>query len=151
MQRSHTSKLMLLISEPTSAWWRTPSDERRQYRRRYDALPDAHAKKLARQKAYYRRHRERRLSLQRTINHGCTPEAYAAMWAEQDGKCASCGRAETGRYKGKLKSLAVDHDHATGRIRALLCQGCNKGIGSFGHDPDRLRAAVIYLLCHLTS
>ena len=142
---------MLLICEPSNAWWNTPSEERRLYRRLYDRLPEAHAKKLSRQQAYYRRHRERRLSLQRTINYGCTPEAYAAMLAEQDAKCASCGRPETGRYKGRIKNLAVDHDHATGRIRALLCQSCKKGIGSFRHDPDRLRAAVAYLLCHSRS
>jgi len=139
---------MLLICEPSSVWWRTPSEELRQYRREYNARPEVHAKKLARQKAYYWRHRERRLGLQRTVNYGCTPDEYLAMFVGQQGKCAICRRAETRRYRGRVKNLAVDHDHETGTIRALLCGACNIGIGAFRHDPTRLRAALAYLDLH---
>lgn len=139
------------IAEPSKAWWSTPSEERRQYRREYDAQPHVRANKSARQKRYYVRNREKRLELQRTINYGIPRGTYVTMFARQEGRCAICRRAETGRYRGRIKNLAVDHDEATGRIRALLCQACNKGIGCFRHDPVRLRAAVAYLRSHATS
>jgi Recombination endonuclease VII len=135
----------MLVAEPSSAWWNTPSEERRQYRRQYNAQAEAHAKKLARQARYYYRHRERRLDIQRMINYRCTPEAYRAMLEAQGGKCAICREAPTARFKGRLKQLSVDHDHITGRIRALLCSGCNAGLGHFRNNPFFLIAAAQYL------
>ncbi len=167
-RRLPTWRSVLLIAEPSTAWWNTPSEVGRQYQREYDARPasrakrlasqrrylakpEAHAKKLARQRAYYYRHRENRLDVQRGVNYRIPRGTYEAVFIQQQGRCAICRRAERGRYKGRLKNLAVDHDHGTGQIRALLCQDCNRGIGSFRHDPDRLRAAIAYLRRHSTS
>jgi hypothetical protein len=106
---------------------------------------------LAGAKRYYYRHREKLSDLQRKINYGIPLGTYQTMFTRQNGLCAICKRVETSRYKGRIKSLAVDHDQATGKIRALLCQGCNQGIGCFRHDPNRLRAAIAYLDNHSTS
>lgn len=79
---------------------------------------------------------------------GLTPEEYQAKLAEQGGRCAICGQQERTRANNgmRIKDLAVDHDHATGRVRGLLCANCNKGIGNLGEDVDRLIAAARYLL-----
>lgn len=76
--------------------------------------------------------------------YGLTIEEYERRFAEQLGKCAICGESE---HKGKdtRKFLHVDHCHATKRIRGLLCQNCNRGIGFFRDSPDRLAAAIAYL------
>jgi len=71
-----------------------------------------------------------------------TPEQYDAMLVAQGGGCAICGTKEPGRKKGVF---AVDHDHITGKVRALLCTNCNIGIGNLGDDPVRLRTAADYL------
>lgn len=69
--------------------------------------------------------------------YGLTERELAAMLARQRGVCVICltGRAEH-----------VDHDHATGEVRGILCSGCNSGLGSFGDDPDRVYEALTYLL-----
>ena len=43
------------------------------------------------------------------------------------------------------RRIAVDHDHATGRVRGFLCNGCNIAIGMVKEDPDRLRRLAEYL------
>jgi Recombination endonuclease VII len=142
---------VLCLAEPSQAWWSTPSDELRKYRNEYNAIPANRAKKKARQKAYYYRHRERRLAAVRMVNYKIAPADFEAMLVAQDGKCAICRCAPTARYKGRLKHLAVDHDHVTGRIRALLCNGCNAGLGHFKNNPLILMAAVQYLSIHSSS
>jgi len=136
------------LAEPSRAWWTTSSDERRKYfrehYREFNATPANRAKKNARQKAYYYRHRERMLAGQRFINYNCTEAQYAAMLDGQQHKCAICGGEETATRNGRVKQLSVDHDHETGRIRALLCGGCNAGLGAFRSNPAVLEAAIAY-------
>jgi hypothetical protein len=78
----------------------------------------------------------------RQYNYGISPEQYEAMMAAQDGRCAICGTSE---WMGKDSRPHTDHDHATGVFRGILCGNCNLGVGMFGDDPARLRAAADYL------
>lgn len=71
--------------------------------------------------------------------YGITAEEADAMLVIQGGLCAICRTAPAAH---------VDHDHATGAVRALLCFGCNGGLGQFRDDPESLRAAADYVEEH---
>lgn len=81
-------------------------------------------------------------------NFGITLSDYAALAAEQDNKCAICANPETEMRNGKVKALAVDHDHATGKVRGLLCVACNTGLGKLGENRNVLLSAIRYLDKH---
>lgn len=70
--------------------------------------------------------------------YGLTEIELAAMEAAQQGICLICGEfAENG--------LFIDHCHATGVVRGLLCGQCNLGLGAFRDNPKRLLRAIWYL------
>jgi len=58
---------------------------------------------------------------------------------KQKNLCAICGKQE------KNKALAIDHNHLTGKIRGLLCQKCNRGIGCFNDETFLVQNAYGYL------
>lgn len=68
--------------------------------------------------------------------YGITREQYDNLLEAQNKKCFICKNE---------KKLVVDHDHTSGKTRKLLCDSCNKGLGSFKDNPCYLRAAVDYL------
>ncbi|MGH2812845.1 MAG: endonuclease domain-containing protein [Actinomycetota bacterium] len=61
---------------------------------------------------------------------------FDRMVATQDGLCAICR---------KKPAVQVDHDHATRRLRAILCDGCNGGLSAFYEREDLLLKAIEYL------
>jgi hypothetical protein len=68
------------------------------------------------------------------------------MLQEQGGVCAICKQPPTGKWKGKYSTrLAVDHDHATGAVRGLLCGRCNGGLGNFSDNMETMHKAMLYL------
>ena len=78
--------------------------------------------------------------------YGLTLVQYEAILKAQDGRCAICGTLRSG---GIGRHLHIDHDHVTGKVRGLLCNACNKGIGFLGDSPAGLWAAEQYLLKHM--
>jgi RNA polymerase-binding transcription factor DksA len=74
--------------------------------------------------------------------YGVSPEDFDAKLAEQGGVCAAC---KIPGWEGKGMSPHTDHDHETRIFRGVLHGNCNNGIGMFGEDPARLRAAAAYL------
>ena len=74
--------------------------------------------------------------------YGITLEKYEELFSIQNGLCEICGTAVAG---GNGKAFSVDHDHATGKIRGLLCHHCNLGLGHFKDDKEVLLKAVAYL------
>jgi hypothetical protein len=72
--------------------------------------------------------------------YGISPEDYDAMVLAQGGACAACDRTD--------QKLVVDHDHATGELRQLLCDRCNRILGFAKDDIHVLGRLVIYLQIH---
>jgi hypothetical protein len=77
--------------------------------------------------------------------YGVDLDWYNSQHAKQSGVCAICNKPETAVIHGRQMSLAVDHCHDTGKVRALLCNSCNQGIGMLKHDRDLLQKAIAYL------
>lgn len=75
--------------------------------------------------------------------YGITLAEYDLMLVEQGGVCAICGRPPK---EGKRTTrLAVDHDHTSGRVRKLLCTGCNLMIALFERKPFMFQNIKAYL------
>lgn len=72
--------------------------------------------------------------------YGLTAAQYAALKAAQGGRCALCRRAT-----GATRNLSVDHDHATGLVRGLLCRPCNDLLGHARDEIAFFERGIEYL------
>lgn len=106
------------------------------YQREWRAKNPGYAARKSRE--YYTRNPQviRQQNLRR--NYGLSVEQYEEMFAQQEGRCASCKLSSDER-------LYVDHDHGTNAVRALLCRGCNTALGHLREDPARIRALAVYI------
>ena len=80
--------------------------------------------------------------------YGITLLEYDRMLEKQGHVCAICSNPETKIVRGREAALAVDHCHETGKVRGLLCDRCNRGLGSFDDSSERLINASNYLKEH---
>lgn len=69
--------------------------------------------------------------------YGISKEDYLMMLSSQGGRCKICSTPK--------EILCVDHCHKTGKVRGLLCHGCNKGIGCLNDSIHNLQSAITYL------
>ena len=84
---------------------------------------------------------------QNVKRYGLDPEQFMSMLVRQNNACMIC------QVPFGAKAPHIDHDHACcsgGKscgqcVRGLLCADCNKGLGLFKDDPERLRSAIEYL------
>jgi hypothetical protein len=95
-----------------------------------------------------RKNTKERKEKDRDKRFGLMPGQFDRMMLEQGGRCAICREPEKifDIRTGVSRSLAIDHDHASGAVRGLLCHSCNISLGHFGDDAERLWAAIEYLL-----
>ena len=79
--------------------------------------------------------------------YGIDLKKYEEMLFIQDGGCAICNKKEDTFLKlyNCNKSLAVDHNKTTGKIRGILCENCNRAIGLLKHNTNLLENAINYL------
>lgn len=122
------------------AQWRTNNEEKRklQKKRHYEK----HKEKIdQRAKEWYNNNRERYRNNAFLRKYGISLEKYNEMRQEQFFSCVICKMTE----EQVGKNLVVDHNHATGAVRRLLCANCNVGIGFFKDNPSLLEMAANYL------
>lgn len=78
--------------------------------------------------------------------YAITKQAGIALWEGQHRACAICGTPLQHPFEsGAGETPCLDHDHNTDMVRGWLCTGCNRGLGYFYDDPERLVAAAAYL------
>lgn len=87
---------------------------------------------------------ERSKEIDRKKTYGVPYGWYAEQLAAQNGKCAICDTEEP----GGRGTFHIDHCHDSQKVRALLCQTCNLGLGHMKHDVRILEAAIQYLRQH---
>jgi hypothetical protein len=87
-------------------------------------------------------HREREKNRYKS-KYGITLEQYDYMLEVQKGQCLVCGG-----INADGKKLSVDHDHVTGRVRGLLCSGCNLALGNVKESVSTLLGLARYLYGH---
>lgn len=120
--------------KPTISQYSDKNEYQRQWRalnldkvKQYDSKRD---KEKRREKAWERR-------------YGITREDYENLLKRQGHCCAIC-KTNGVQRKGHTY-FHVDHDHSTGKVRGLLCDLCNRGLGYFKDDPYLMRKAAKYL------
>jgi hypothetical protein len=99
--------------------------------------PDKAAAIKERGAAWRKRYELRR----RAQRNGLDPDVIEKYYSDHDGRCEICGdKPDEGQ-----RDLNMDHDHASGAFRGMLCDNCNSGLGRFKDDPERLKSAIQYL------
>ena len=109
--------------------------------------PEAWALLLAKRRIYRRTHpnkREwnRKADLKKNYGKDFTVERWNEIFVAQGSCCAVCKAPTSGRKTGVW---CTDHDHNTGQVRGILCNGCNVALGQVKDDPLRLRLLAEYL------
>ena len=82
------------------------------------------------------------LNSRRLRTFGISSGDYEKMFEEQNGVCFICSKPQR---KKVHKHLFVDHCHTTNKVRALLCNNCNTGIGMFEENIQTMKDAISYL------
>lgn len=120
LKRGHYSECKTCWDERSRRWRASNPDKVKEKRKRWVSRNKDVQARLTRRSALARK-------------YGLSEKQYDDLFARQNGRCAICGEA---------KKLVVDHCHSTGRVRALLCDDCNRGLGCFKDDPVRLQKAA---------
>lgn len=104
--------------------------------------------KISRRVAPYKQYFSQRKS-QLKRKFGLTPEQYEEIGTNQGNVCAICKKPEHRKNKrGETCALSVDHNHSTGKVRELLCRGCNSALGHSQESIEVLEALIAYIRKH---
>lgn len=78
---------------------------------------------------------------QRLKQYGLSVSEFTALLAAQEGKCPVCDEC----LPNEPHLIHIDHSHATGKVRGILCRLCNIGLGYFQDDTARMERAIQYV------
>lgn len=95
-------------------------------------------------KKWRKKHKDRLRLEHIGTRYGMSELDYADLLVIQDNKCAVCKVCFN--LELQAQTPHVDHCHISGKIRGLLCRGCNSGLGQFSDSVVKLKAAIEYLL-----
>jgi len=93
-------------------------------------------------KEYYAATRKEQRNSRYKRKYGITFEEVRSLAEKQDNECAICKNPINWKDQ---RSFNVDHCHAKGEIRGILCAACNVGLGFFKDSPTLLHKAFKYL------
>jgi hypothetical protein len=126
--------------EYAKKYYRSNSDERIEYQKKYRKV---NRETILQKGREYKRDPEQA----RATKYGISTLDLELMYKRQNSQCALCGitENETG------KKLVIDHCHAEGHVRALLCNPCNLGLGHFKDNPETLEKALKYVRHHIEN
>lgn len=80
--------------------------------------------------------------------YGISLAEFNYSYRQQNGKCLICDiemKLPLRKRGQPLDVVAVDHDHVTKKVRGLICNGCNKGLGLFKDNVKILQNAIVYI------
>ncbi|HEB27012.1 MAG TPA: hypothetical protein ENI05_04450 [Porticoccus sp.] len=83
--------------------------------------------------------------------HGLTSSDYVRLLRKQNLTCVICQKGFSKKIEGQRIDVTVDHDHATGKVRGLLCGQCNMLLGQAKDNPRTLAHAINYLMTSATD
>jgi len=117
-------------------------------RKKYDEKYRKSNKGKAAKARYYKKykqnpkHKELNWKAQLKFRYNITLEDYDILLKSQNNKCAICESDSPGAKKNRF---SIDHDHESGKIRGLLCDNCNVGLGRFNDNINNLIKSIEYL------
>jgi hypothetical protein len=80
---------------------------------------------------------------------GITKQQFEQLWEKQSGKCGNSAcdsKFPKEMHSRRGHALKIDHDHATGKVRGLLCSSCNVTLGHMKDSPELLTGLLEYLI-----
>lgn len=101
-------------------------------------------KKSARSRKWHSQNKERKRNTNYNKLYGISLEEWNVMFKNQNGRCFLCEK-EGSLFK---QGLHVDHCHKSQKIRALLCQKCNRALGLMNDDSALMRRSADYVDFH---
>lgn len=134
------------IKDAKLKYWKTSYQKHKEEKKSYARLYyKAHKQQMIAYKKKWRdknplKVKKHKLSWLKEI----TVELYYDIFNNQNGKCAICGIART----ELSRDMCIDHNHATNKLRGLLCSNCNFMLGYGKESIEVFKNAIKYLKKH---